>query len=197
MTRGDQNHPVRKPVPDDERTREDELLAIRCQLGERDAFDELIRRWNDPLWGYLRRLAGNDDAAADLLQETWLRVVRGLSRLRDAARLRAWLFGIARRTAMDRLRLRYATPAVADVDVQEVASAGSDDNLEADLIAMHDELARLPVTEREVLTLFYLQELSLTDVADVLGVPVGTVKSRLFRARRLLRAELTSRGDRT
>jgi RNA polymerase sigma-70 factor (ECF subfamily) len=197
MTRGDKNHPVRKPVPDDERTREDELLAIRCQLGERDAFDELIRRWNDPLWGYLRRMAGNDDAAADLLQETWLRVVRGLSRLRDAARLRAWLFGIARRTAMDRLRLRYTTPVVADVDVQEVASAGSDDDLEADLIAMHDELARLPVTEREVLTLFYLQELSLTDVADVLGVPVGTVKSRLFRARRMLRAELTSRGDRT
>ena len=62
---------------------------------------------------------------------------------------------------------------------------------------MHVELARMPVVEREVLTLFYLKELSLTDVAEILGVPVGTVKSRLCRARRMLRHELTSNtGDR-
>src|SRR5574338_965862 len=90
--------------------REDELLAIRCQLGERAAFEELIRRWNDPLWRYVRRIAGEDDGAADLVQEIWLRVIRGMSRLREPARLRPWLFGVARRVAMDRLRQRYAAP---------------------------------------------------------------------------------------
>ena len=61
---------------------------------------------------------------------------------------------------------------------------------------MEHELARLPVTEREVLTLFYLRELSLAEVAEVLDVPVGTVKSRLFRARQLLRRELDPEGTR-
>jgi RNA polymerase sigma factor (sigma-70 family) len=69
------------------------------------------------------------------------------------------------------------------------------DESEEELAAMERELARLPVIEREVLTLFYLRELSLTEVADVLGVPIGTVKSRLLRARRQLRRELDSEGE--
>ena len=88
----------------------DELLAIRCQLGERAAFDALIARWHEPLWRYLRRLANNDDAARDLTQDTWLRVLRGIGALREPAKLRPWLFGIARRVAMDRLRFEYARP---------------------------------------------------------------------------------------
>ena len=177
--------------------REDELLAVRCQLGERAAFEELIGRWNEPLWRYLRRLSSDDDTAAEMLQDVWLRVIRGISRLRDGSKLRSWLFGIARRVAMDRLRAQYASPPPADIDAHDIASVNDTDGLEDDLAAMHVELARLPVVEREVLTLFYLKELSLTDVAEVLGVPVGTVKSRLFRARRMLRHELTSKtGDR-
>jgi RNA polymerase sigma-70 factor (ECF subfamily) len=83
---------------------EDDLLAVRCQLGEREAFDELIRRWHVPLWKYARRLTGDDDAAADCVQDTWLRVVRGVARLREPASLRAWLFGIARRVVMEPAR---------------------------------------------------------------------------------------------
>lgn len=177
-------------------TADDELIAVRCQLGEADAFNELIRRWNDPIWRYVRRLAGNDDDAAEMVQDIWLRVVRGISRLRDASRLRPWLFGIARRVAMDRLRNQYAAPSLADIDMDGIASDDDVSAVEDDLAAMENELARLPVVEREVLTLFYLNELSLAEVADVMGVPVGTVKSRLFRARRLLRSVLTPQGDR-
>lgn len=180
-----------------EHAREDELLAVRCQLGERGAFEDLIGRWNGPLWRYLRRLSGTDDTATEMLQDTWLRVIRGISRLRDGSKLRSWLFSIARRVAMDRLRAQYAAPPSADIDLHDVPSVSDADSLEGDLAAMHAELARLPVVEREVLTLFYLKELSLTDVAAVLGIPAGTVKSRLFRARRMLRHELTSTtGDR-
>ena len=70
------------------------------------------------------------------------------------------------------------------------AADDAPDGVEADLATVERELARLPLVEREVLTLFYLRELSLGDVAEVLGVPVGTVKSRLFRARKLLRREI-------
>ena len=171
---------------------EDELLAIRCQLGERAAFDELIARWHEPLWRYLRRLTDDDDAAAESIQDVWLRVLRAIPKLRDAARLRAWIFGIARRVVMDRLREKYATPALVsadDVDIEDAAPQSEDD-----LELLHEELERLPVIDREALVLFYLQELTLIEIADVLGVPIGTVKSRLFRGRNALRSQLVSKG---
>jgi len=186
--RGSKLIDIQDPVA---RAHEDEWLVVRCQLGERQAFDELIERWGAPIWRYARRLTNSDDAADDVSQNVWLRVLRGIHRLRDGSRLRAWLFGIARRTLMDRLREQYAVPNVTDVDVIELpAAVDASDDVEADLATVERELARLPVVEREVLTLFYLRELSLGEVADVLGVPAGTVKSRLFRARKLLRREI-------
>ena len=92
----------------------DELLVVRCQLGELDAFDELIAIWHRPLWLYVRRMVQRDDEAQDLLQEIWIRVLRGMPRLRDGSRLRGWLFGIAHNVLMDRLRREYATPQAAD-----------------------------------------------------------------------------------
>jgi RNA polymerase sigma factor (sigma-70 family) len=176
--------------PLDTRTLEDELLAVRCQLGEREAFDLLTERWHQPLWRYARRVTGSDDAASEVAQDVWLRVLRGIARLREPARLRSWLFGIAHRTLMDRLRGKYATLGATDVDMAGLPAQDSDDEIEADLESLEDALARLPVVERDVLTLFYLRELTLVEVADTLQVPVGTVKSRLFRARNLLRQEV-------
>ncbi len=175
-------------------TDEDEWLVVRCQLGERPAFDELIARWSEPVWKYVRRLTNNDEMASEIVQDVWLRVLRGLNRLRDGSKLRAWLFGIARRTLMDRLREHYAAPVMSQVDVGDLEvpddSFAAADDIEEDLTAVEEALARLPVVEREALTLFYLRELSLGEVADVLDVPIGTVKSRLFRARKLLRREV-------
>jgi len=189
-------HDVTEPTQPDSRAREDEWIVVRCQLGERPAFDELIERWHEPLWKYVRRLTGDDEAAKEIAQEVWLRVLRGIGRLRDGTKLRAWLFGIARRVLMDRLRAQYAAPPASDVDPADIAAADTTGTADADLTAMHDELARLPAIEREVLTLFYLRELALTEIAEVLGVPAGTVKSRLFRARQMLRRELTEKGRR-
>ena len=173
----------------------DELLVVRCQLGEADAFDELIARWHRPLWQYVRRMTGRDDEAQDLLQEVWLRVIRGIARLRDGSRFRGWLFGIARRVLMDRLRREYAAPPAADVDLGDVPAAAEVLDREADLMLLESALAGLPAIERDVLALFYLRDLSLAELADALNVPVGTVKSRLFRARRLLRAAMQERSD--
>jgi RNA polymerase sigma factor (sigma-70 family) len=191
------------PIPDyaggtivptiDPTSTEDELLAVRCQLGEAAAFDDLIARWHAPLWGFVRRLSGDDDAAREVLQDVWVRVIRGIPRLRDGSRLRAWLFGIARRTVMDRFRDQYARSHSADVDVEEIAAEAAVDDLH-DREALEYALSRIPLVEREAVTLFYLQELSLTEIADTLDIPLGTVKSRLFRGRRLLRQHMTERG---
>src|SRR5688572_28082158 len=130
----------------------DELLAIRCQLGEPAAFDALIARWHEPLWKYLRRLTGDDDAAAEAIQDVWLRILRGMARLREASHLRAWIFGIVRRVVMDRLRMKYAEPALLPIDEHDVEDDSSND-LEEQLALMHEELSRLPVPEREILVL--------------------------------------------
>jgi RNA polymerase sigma-70 factor (ECF subfamily) len=187
-------------VADDEaaqrRALEDEWIAVRCQLGERPAFDELIRRWHGPIWHYVQRLTDDDDAAQDIAQDIWLRVLRGIGGLRDPAKLRAWLFGIAHRTWIDTLRRKYAT-VVADIDEadrHEPLDPAQPDELEQELVAMEQELSRLPAIEREALTLFYLRELSLHEIAEALDLPVGTDKSRLHRARRMLRRELIQRG---
>lgn len=183
----------------DTRVLEDELLAVRCQLGESDAFDTLIARWHPPLWTFVRRLTGPDEAARDVMQEVWLRVLRGIGRLREPARLRAWLFSIARRSVMDRLRAQYAQPrAGEEPELDELAApddaAAAALEREDALDLLDHELTRLPLVEREVLTLFYLRELTLADVAGLLDVPVGTVKSRLHRARRMLRELLQAKG---
>jgi RNA polymerase sigma factor (sigma-70 family) len=172
----------------------DELLAIRCQLGERVAFDELIARWHEPVWRYLRRLANSDDVASDLSQDTWVRVLRGMGALREPKKLRPWLFGIARRVAMDRLRFEYVRRGADDVGIDELPAGDASQDLEADLAAIDTALAVLPVSEREMLTLFYLRELSLAEIAAMLALPVGTVKSRLYRARLELRSALETRG---
>lgn len=175
-------------------SRADELLAIRCQLGEREAFDQLIARWHEPLWRYLRRLANHDDVAADLTQDTWIRVMRGIAGLREPASVRPWLFGIARRVAMDRLRLKYSRPPPEDVDLERLAAPPDDTQPEADLAALDLAMAALPLADREALTLFYLRELSIHDMAALLQIPEGTIKSRLFRARQALRRELDCTG---
>jgi RNA polymerase sigma factor (sigma-70 family) len=175
-------------------TRADELLAVRCQLGERAAFEALITRWHEPLWRYLRRLANDDDAAGDLAQDTWMRVLRGIGALREPAKLRPWLFGIARRVAMDRLRSEYVRRGADDVDLEELPGADSTQYMEADLETIDTALIGLPIAEREMLTLFYLREFSLAEIAAMLAMPVGTVQSRLFRARQELRHALESRG---
>jgi RNA polymerase sigma factor (sigma-70 family) len=172
-------------------TRADALLAVRCQLGERDAFDDLIRRWALPLQRHVRRVVGEADAADELVQDIWLRVLQGIGRLQDPSRLRAWLFGIAHRRLMDRLRERYDARTDASIDPDNLASAGDGQDRELEARELERGLQRLPPVEREVLSLFYLDEMPLADVAQVLGVPVGTVKSRLFRARTLLRHHFT------
>ena len=170
----------------------DAALAVRCQLGEVQAFDQLVERFHPALYSYSRRLTGDDDAASDVVQDIWVRVVRGLPGLREPRRLRAWIFSIAHRTLMDRLRERYSDREVTGVDTSEPAAEPEDPTAEEQSVAVHAALESLPLVEREILTLFYLRELSLSDISAALDVPIGTAKSRLFRARNLLHTRMTT-----
>jgi RNA polymerase sigma factor (sigma-70 family) len=167
----------------------DELLVVRCQLGERTALAELVRAWHPTVWDYVRRML--DAARADdVSQEVWVAVLRGLPRLQDPARFAPWLFTIARRAVADRLREQYAR-AETPAEPEPFADA-LDAVLDRELLL--GGLASVPVREREALVLFHLQDLSLEDCAEICAVPVGTVKSRLHRGRRLLRENLLEKG---
>lgn len=169
----------------------DELLVVRAQLGERAALAELVDHWRLPVWTYVRRML-DAQRADDVAQEVWLAVVRGLPRLREPGRFAPWLFTIARRSVTDRLRDEYSR-----ADDQTAADEPFvDDPVEAvvDRTELVAALARLPVLERETLVLFYLEDLSVEVCAQICAVPAGTVKSRLSRARRMLRELLEERG---
>src|SRR3954466_10882762 len=130
---------------------ENELLVVRCQLGERDAFAELVRAWHPAVQRFVGRMLGGPDD--DVTQEIWLAIIRGLPRLRQPDRFAPWLFVIARRAVVNRLRADYAAPEPLDEDVP-----GGDESaavLDRELIA--GALAALPVREREVLLLFHLE----------------------------------------
>ncbi|MEU4096882.1 sigma-70 family RNA polymerase sigma factor [Streptomyces sp. NPDC026673] len=175
------------------------LLVVRCQLGDREAIGELVRVWHAPLWRYVRGMAGSPHLADDLAQEVWVAVIRGLPRLREPGRFAPWLFTIARRTVADHLRKVYTareTSAARSGAGAEESVAECDDALAGVLTSMAIEagLSGLPPQEREVLILFHLQDLPLATCAEVLGIPAGTVKSRLHRARRMLRDVLVERG---
>lgn len=174
-----------------DRWERDALLVVRGQLGDRGALAELVEHWHLPVWRYVRRMLGEPGRADDVSQEAWAAALRALPALRDAERFAPWLFTIARRSVMNHLRERYGLQDTAGDEQVDDGTAGVLDRVE-----LGDGLADVPPREREVLVLHYLLDLSLDECAQVLDVPPGTVKSRLFRARRLLRDRLIEKGYR-
>ncbi len=168
----------------------EQVLVLRCQAGDDDAFTEIVRRYHDRLGYYVRRLLGEAGRADDVLQDVWLAVFRKLPRLRSPGALSVWLYRIARNAALAELRgarnwsVLTDDPAAPEPDEQEAEFAP------ADATRIHAALGRLRPEHREVLVLRFLAELSYEDIADVVGRPLGTVRSRLHYAKRELRREM-------
>jgi RNA polymerase sigma-70 factor (ECF subfamily) len=164
----------------------DELLVLRCQEGSRTAFDLLVRRWQRRLWRYARRLSGSDEAAWDIMQETWIAVLRQIRRLNDPAWFTAWVYRIVRnqyatycRGASRQRKLREKLSRS-----QSVQDGRPQETHEGTVAAA---LRKLAPDRRDLLALKYGEALNVVEIAVILGVPVGTVKSRLHHARRQLR----------
>ena len=165
-----------------------ELLALRCRRGDRAALEELIRSWERRLFYFIRQLVGNEEDASDILQQTWLRVLGGIGSLREPQRLTSWLYRIARNTALNHARAQAAYRAgLEESPDQACAEEGSDAFDLEDAEQVHAALQRLSLPHREALTLYFLEDLAIEEIADVLGVQPGTVKSRLHYAKRALR----------
>jgi RNA polymerase sigma-70 factor (ECF subfamily) len=169
------------------------LWILRAQLGARDAFDALFHSVQEPLFRYLVGLVRDQALAEDILQEVFLRIYQKLSWLREPALFRPWCYRIATREAFRWLkRERRWVDQVRDSAVLDTIAARPDEPiLEPGLLARLPELLdQVSPACRTVLALHYIEQLSLDEMAEVLGIPTGTVKSRLahglMRLRRVL-----------
>jgi RNA polymerase sigma-70 factor (ECF subfamily) len=171
---------------------QDEWLALRCQSGEADAFEDLVDIMERPLLYYAAKLLGSEQRAADALQDVWIRVFRGIRKLKDPASLRSWLYRVTYGISIDRIRRDISRARAEEVHSELFEEADLSFDSE-DAAAVHRLLDELDLRHREVLVLHFLEDFSVAEIADVVGCPEGTVKSRIYHAKKAMK-ELLIRG---
>ncbi|MFF3325547.1 sigma-70 family RNA polymerase sigma factor [Streptomyces sp. NPDC002889] len=196
--------PSRRATPDEKPSRHthglDEpvtRLALAARDGAPRAVDRFVLALHRDVWRYVAYLSGDPQAADDLTQDTFLRALRSLHRFEGRSSARTWLLSIARRTVVDSLRYNAARPKVSDRDDwQSAAEQSQPRGLPGfeDGIALAELLALLPSERREAFVLTQLLGLPYAEAAATIGCPIGTVRSRVARARTSL-IELLREAD--
>ena len=158
---------------------------LEFQRGSREAFEELFARYREPLYGFFRRRLDGNERAEDLTQETFLAAIRARSRYEPQALVRTYLYGIAMKllAAERRSQARNASPAGT------VPEPRTDDATE-EALWLRQAIGRLDPQEREILMLREYEQLSYSEIAGLLRLPINTVRSRLFRSRMALKSQL-------
>ncbi len=173
-----------------ERGRE-ELIALRCRLGEPEAFGELVQVMEARLFYYVRKFVDADESALEVLQEVWAAAFKRIRSLDEPDNFRPWIYRIAHNKAVSRFRQDRSEPSFAAEELDEgTAGAAEPDWNSLDAKRVHEELSRLSPAHREVLVLYFMEEMSYEEIAEATGATLGLVKSRMFYAKKDLRARL-------
>jgi RNA polymerase sigma-70 factor (ECF subfamily) len=169
----------------------DEWLVLQSQDGDAHAFDLLVSRWQERLWRHARRLVRDDAAAWDVLQEAWMSMLKNLRRLEDPRAFSGWAYRIVTFRCMDHLRRGKRQQRLEEEQRVRVPEAALevDDDVEELRIA----LGELSIEQRAIISLHYKEEIGVERIAEIFDIPVGTVKSRLHRARAALKERLERR----
>jgi RNA polymerase sigma-70 factor (ECF subfamily) len=178
----------------------DEELVARSIGGDSDSFNELVLRWERPIYALAYRTIGREEDARDVCQETFLRAFRALPGFRGQAKFSSWLYRIALNLCRDWIRRERRAPIVQppeDVDVMELAAASEPSESIEDLVARKDlsraverAMALLPDEQRTAIVLKEYHGLTFQEIAELLGCPLSTVKTRLYQGLTVLRREL-------
>jgi RNA polymerase sigma-70 factor (ECF subfamily) len=174
----------------------DELLVLRCQEGDGLAFEELVDRWQERLWRHAWRLLGDEEASWDVLQESWLGISRGIQRLADPAAFRSWAYRIVSNKCGDWIRREQKRRS----EDREYVEKCEEDRWEriaegAKVASLREALLQLSGKDKAILSLRYEEAFDTGEIAAVLGIPAGTVKSRLYNAREKLKAIVEERRN--
>jgi RNA polymerase sigma-70 factor (ECF subfamily) len=173
---------------------QDEWIALRCQAGDKTGFEDLVAIMERPLLYYATKLTGNAETALDVLQDVWVKVFRGIRGIKNPASLRPWLYQVTHGLAVDRIRRHVSTEKAEEVYVAGFHEATDVSFTGDDVAAIHEALNYLEPKHREVLVLYFLEDLSLAEIAAVVGCSEGTVKSRLYYAKRTMKEILAGGG---
>lgn len=192
----------RVPISIGRMGRSDEELVAACLEGEESAFDVLVARWDRKIRGAIYRIVGSEDEARDLCQEAFLKAYRHLGTFKQEARFSSWLYQIALNLCRDRLRRRRGRTMVSLDDADEGGFGLVESRPSPFEVLEGRDLSRrvaaaveaLPEEQREVIVLKEYQGLTFLEIAQVLDVPISTVKTRLYRGLVLLRGRLEREG---
>jgi RNA polymerase sigma-70 factor (ECF subfamily) len=166
-------------------------IALRCQAGDRAAFEDLIAAMERPLLYYATSLTGSQDSGLDVLQEVWLRALRDIRKLKDPGSLRSWLYTMTHGIAVDRIRRNASRERAEQADLEDFEEAEEPSFAEEDAALVHQALNQIGLTHREVLVLHFIEDLSIAEIAEIVGCSEGTVKSRMHYAKRAMKDILT------
>ncbi|MHC4694320.1 MAG: RNA polymerase sigma factor [Planctomycetota bacterium] len=172
-----------------------ETLVLRCQIGDKDAFEELFEQFQPRLRYYVRRLDQTGTNTEDILQEVWLTVLRKISKLKEAKSFRTWLYKIARNTVYGRFRKKHHFAPLNEAELSLQIDPDEEELPRYGAEKIHEALNNIQVQHREVLTLFFLERMPYQAIAEVVGCNIGTVKSRIHYAKQSLRKALESRNE--
>ncbi|MEO1051311.1 MAG: RNA polymerase sigma factor [Bacteroidota bacterium] len=165
----------------------DELLILKCQAGDNSAMALLVKRWHVRLVRQAFHQTHNTEAAQDIAQDTWHTIIRKINLLRDPSRFRVWAYRIVNNKSVDWIRRQQKDRKITESQQELNAIDTSSSEVEDDIQKLRRALREMPTKERFILNLFYLEGQSVREIAETIGIPVGTVKSRLFKAREHLK----------
>ncbi len=181
-------------------------LVARAIAGREEGFEELVRRYQRPIVAYVYRMVGDYDAALDLTQEVFIKVYGSLERYRPEFKFSTWIYRIAHNAAIDHLR-RQGSMRTEDLEVEAEGGRTYEKPLASNAPTPEQESERrerraeieevvqaLAPAYRELIVLRHAHDLSYDEIAEVTGLPLGTVKNRIFRAREAMRTHLVERG---
>ncbi|MGI8839143.1 MAG: RNA polymerase sigma factor [Pyrinomonadaceae bacterium] len=180
-----------------------ELVATAAQ-GLEGGFEELVRRYQRPISAYVYRMVGDYDCALDLTQEIFIKIYASLSRYRPEFKFSTWIYKIAHNAAIDHLRRNAGRERSinngSESEPQQLVieskglSPEQQSEREERRIEIESVVRLLPTAYRELIVLRHSQDLTYEEIVEVTGLPLGTVKNRLFRAREMMRQQFLLRG---
>ncbi|XOV91217.1 MAG: RNA polymerase sigma factor [Bacteroidota bacterium] len=176
----------------------EELLVLNAQQGDSRAISLLIQRWNGRVRNQIYRHTHDAEVSSDISQEVWIAVFKGIDKLEDVRKFGVWALSIASRKAIDWIRKNQVDrkrESIREMVANEMAQASDADEREELVNQLRNGLKSLPDEQRMILSLYYLENLSVPDIAHILKVPDGTIKSRLYYARENLKQIIKDYGN--